>query len=61
LTAKLHEALEDLNAGHTRAAIKQLHAFEKQVNALLRSHRLTAVEAQVLISGADLAIALAQK
>jgi hypothetical protein len=53
LTAKLNAALGDVVGGDTAAAIAVLQAFINEVNALVKSHRLTAAVAAPLISAAN--------
>jgi virginiamycin B lyase len=56
LTTKLNSATASFNAGNTTAGVNQLNAFINQVNAFRQSGRLTAAQAQALISAANLAI-----
>jgi hypothetical protein len=52
LTAKLEAALGYVAGGDTAAAIAVLQAFINEVNALVKSHRLTAAAAAPLILAA---------
>jgi hypothetical protein len=60
LTSKLQAAEEALLRANTAAGVNNLNAFIIQVNAFQKSGKLTASQAQVLISAANLAIAAAQ-
>jgi hypothetical protein len=53
LTAKLNASIRSMNHGNTKAAINQLRSFIHQVQALIRSGRLTQPEGQALIDAAD--------
>jgi hypothetical protein len=52
LRAKLDAALARLERGDTRQAIHMLEAFIRQVQALVRSGKITAEEGQALIDSA---------
>jgi hypothetical protein len=53
LTSKLENALMSLEDGNTNAACNQLGAFVNQVEALVNSGKLTEVQGQPLIDGAN--------
>jgi hypothetical protein len=53
LTSKLDAAVRQIDRGNASAAINQLGAFINQVNALIRSGRLSPGEGQGLIGAAD--------
>jgi len=57
LMAKLRAALRQLDAGKTAAAAGQLKAFINEVNALIRSRRLSLQQAQPLLDAAHSALA----
>ena len=52
LTSKLRAALQQLERGNTQAAANQINAFINQVEALIRSRRLTPQQGQALIDAA---------
>ncbi|HEX5733161.1 MAG TPA: right-handed parallel beta-helix repeat-containing protein [Blastocatellia bacterium] len=52
LTSKLRAALQQLERGNTRAAANQINAFINQVDALVRSRRLSPQQGQALIDAA---------
>ncbi len=52
LTVKLEAAVASLGRGNTIAACNQLHAFINEVNAMIRSGRLTSQQGQSLIDSA---------
>ena len=60
LTDRLNSATKSLNSGNTNAGVGQLGAFINQVNAFENANKLTAAEAQSLISAANQAITAAQ-
>ena len=53
LLVKLDHALEHIGAGRTKTAINQLGAFINQVEALVRSGRLSESDGQTLIGAAQ--------
>jgi hypothetical protein len=53
LSAKLNSAVASLDRGNENAAEGQLGAFVHQVNALIRSRRLTAAQGQILINAVE--------
>lgn len=57
LTTKLERALDSLARGNERAATNQIGAFINQVEALVRSGRITAEEGDALIAAAQEALA----
>jgi hypothetical protein len=57
LTAKLDSAIASLNKGNTTAGVNQLSAFIKQVNAFVKSGKLTSADAHLLITEIDAGIA----
>ena len=57
LTAKLRAALQQLERGNTTAAGGQVRAFINQVQALVRSGRLSSAQGQHLIDGANSVLA----
>jgi hypothetical protein len=57
LTAKLRAALQQLERGNTTAAGGQVRAFINQVQALVRSGRLSPAQGQHLIDGANSVLA----
>jgi hypothetical protein len=59
LTVKLKNAITNLDSGKTADGVNLLNALINQVNAFLKSKRLTSTEAQTLISAIDEAIAAA--
>ncbi len=56
LEAKLNAALASIEGGNANAALGQLGAFNNQVEALVKSGKLSAADGQTLLSLADLAI-----
>lgn len=56
LIVKLEAALRKLDRGSTNTAINQLQAFINQVEAFVRSKRLTAAQGQMLIDAANAVI-----
>jgi hypothetical protein len=56
LIAKLNSATASLNAGNTSAGVNQLNAFINQLSAFQKAGKLSSAQAQLLISGANLAI-----
>jgi hypothetical protein len=52
LSSKLREALQQLERGNTRPAANQINAFINQVNAFVRSRKLTPQQGQSLIDAA---------
>jgi hypothetical protein len=57
LSAKLRNAAQQIYQGNTTPAINQLLAFIDQVQALIRSRRLSPAEGQQLIDQANSIIA----
>jgi hypothetical protein len=57
LTAKLRAALQQLERGNTKAAGGQLRAFINQVEALVRSGKLSSMQGRHLIDGANSVLA----
>jgi len=55
--AKLRAALRQLGSGNRAPAAGQLNAFINEVNALVRSGRLSPQQAQPLIDAAEAALA----
>ena len=52
LSSKLRAALQQLERGNARAAANQINAFINQVDALIRSRRLSPQQGQLLIDAA---------
>ena len=57
LSVKLNNAIASMNAGHAIPAAKQLQAFINEVNALVRSRRLSAATGAGLVDAARQIIA----
>jgi predicted outer membrane repeat protein len=53
LTSKLQAAAQSLDIGNLTPGVNQLSAFINQVNAFVKSHKLTTAQAQPLIDGAN--------
>ena len=56
LTGKLEGALDALARGNDRAAVNKIGAFINQVDALVRSGRITAEEGNALVTAAQAAL-----